>query len=120
MFTRRLLIDIRRKALRSGLWNKALDVVDQGIISLTIKVVDVVNSKILCTQITNIINKISDACKSDFTKYFIKYGDKRLKEIKKQAMHLGYIEAQNLGNNNEFVKYLIFLDYNQPNGWRKC
>jgi hypothetical protein len=42
----------------------------------------------------------------------------RMKIIQAQAIEFGYKGAEQLSKDLGFIKYLMFLDYNQPIGWR--
>jgi Cu2+-containing amine oxidase len=118
MFTKGFLIDIRSKAIRHRVWYKCLDCVERGILSLASQLIDNTHSLILNNQIAKIISKIKHACKSDFAKYIEKYGIKRLIEVQVQAIKLGYRKASAIKYDLRFARYLMFLDYNQPLGWR--
>lgn len=118
MFMRGFLIDVRRRALRRGVWYSALDVVDRGILSLTSQIIDTVRSSTLSIQLVKIIAKINDACKSSFAKHLEQFGMGRVRVIQAQAASFGYREAEGLSRDSKFIRYLIFIDFNQPIGWR--
>jgi hypothetical protein len=117
MFTKEILVEARRRALRRGVWYSALDVVERGILSLASYILDSVQSNVLNAQLAKIIAKIRDACKSGFIKYLERFGMARVRVIQAQAFSFGYEGAKTLSNDFDFVRYLIFLDFNQPIGW---
>ena len=117
MFTREILVEARRRALRRGVWYSALDVVERGILSLASYILDSVQSNVLSVQLVKIIAKIRDACKSGFIKHLERFGMARVGVIQAQAFSFGYEGAKTLSNDLDFVRYLIFLDFNQPIGW---
>ena len=117
MFTKKILIDVKKRALRRGIWHKVLDPIEKGILSLASQIVETIHSNILHAQISDIIAKLSDASKNGYQKHLEKYGIIRIKEIQIQAIKFNYYKALEVENDVNFMKYLIFLDYNQPIGW---
>jgi glycosyltransferase involved in cell wall biosynthesis len=118
VFTRGFLIDVRRRALRRGVWYSALDVVEREILSLASQILDTVRSGTLSIQLVRIIAKINDTCKSNFAKHLERFGMGRVRVIQAQAASFGYREAEGLSRDSNFMRYLIFIDFNQPIGWR--
>jgi len=47
MFTAEFLSDMRKRALRKGVWYRTLDRVERGIVSLIVRIVDRVERKLL-------------------------------------------------------------------------
>lgn len=118
MFTKEFLSDVRRQALRRRVWFSALDATERGILYISGKVIDDVKSTILNTQLVRIIAKLRDACKSGFVKHLEQFGMVRVRTIRVQATSFGYEWADSLLSDFSFVRYLMFLDWNQPIGWR--
>jgi len=118
MLTREILVEARRRALRRGVWYSALDVVERGILSLASYILDSVQSNVLSVQLVKIIAKIRDACKSGFIRHLERFGVARVRVIQAQAASFGYREAEGLSRDSNFMRYLIFIDFNQPIGWR--
>ena len=118
MFMRGFLIDVRRRARRRGVWYSALDVVERGILSLASQILDTVRSGTLSIQLVRIIVKINDTCKSNFAKHLEWFGMGRVRVIQDQAVSFGYREAEGLSKDPNFMRYLLFIDFNQPIGWR--
>jgi thermostable 8-oxoguanine DNA glycosylase len=118
MFTKVFLAGVRREALRKRVWYKALDSLERGILSIASKIIDSVRSMILDHQIVKIIAKLKSANKCDFIKHFERYGMERGRIIQSQAYSFGYVNASGLLKDIGFIKYLAFLDYHQPMGWR--
>jgi hypothetical protein len=83
---------------------------------LASRCVDVVVDVTLGRVLVDILVKLRDASRSGFAKHFDAFGWVRLLEIKEQMVRLGYAFADGLGE--RFAKYLAFLDFNQPPGWR--
>lgn len=117
MFTREFLVDVRRNALRRGLWTRVLDGVERGIVTLASRVVDSVMNVTLGVVLVKILQKLRDASRSAFVKHVDDYGWRRAVEVKAQMVKLGYRLGLGLERDLNFVKYLAFLDFYQPNGW---
>jgi transcription termination factor NusB len=118
MFTKRFLLEIRQKALRKGIWFKSLDYAERGILQVASTILDTVKDNLLSLQILNIVQKIYNDCKSSFKKYSEHYSVERIKVIQAQALFLCSKMAYSLSKDIQFINYLMFLDYNQPTGWR--
>ena len=114
MFSRSFLVEVRKKALRTKVWWKALDRIDRAVIDLTIRVVDEVRSKDLGIEIVKILKKISDSLKSSFVRLMESYGLERARKLSEQALFWGYKEAENWKYNFGFVKYLTVIETNNP------
>ena len=118
MFTKEFLSNVRRLALRRKVWYSALDGLERGILSISARIIDSVKSSVLNGHIVKIIAKLRDACKSGFVRNLEQFGLERVRMIKAGAEKIGYFGAAELERNLGFIRYLMFLDYNQPIGWR--
>jgi hypothetical protein len=112
MFRRSFLIEVRKKALRTKTWWKALDRLDRAIVDLTIRVVDEVRSKDLGVEIVKILKKLSDCLKSPFVRLMESYGLERARKLSDQALFWGYKEANSWKYDFGFVKYLTVIETN--------
>lgn len=117
MFTRSFLAEVRRTALRRRVWYSALDGLERGILTLAGRVVDEVRNTALNVELVKIIAKLRDAAKSGFVRHVETFGVRRVREVRDQAASLGSVFAGMWARDIEFVRYLAFLDYNQPRGW---
>lgn len=117
MFTREFLVDVRRNALRRGTWTRILDNVERGIVTLASRVVDSVMNVTLGVVLVKILQKLKDASRSAFAKHVKDYGWRRAVEVKAQLVKLGYRLGEGLENDQDFVKYLAFLDFYRPNSY---
>jgi hypothetical protein len=111
-----LLAEVRRKALRGGYWFRVLDRVERGIFELASRLFEVVHSGTLLEQLVLIIAKLRAVAKSSFVKHFEAHGIDRILQVYEQAKRLGYGSLDGLMNEG-FMRYLMFLDFNQPIGW---
>ena len=109
MFTSEFLLSFKRKALRKGVWFKALDNVERNIINLTAKVVDRVESALLGVTIVKILSKLLEPLKSSFMRK-IGLGMKRAAKIVAQAQAWGNENAESWAKDDGFVRYLTLLE----------
>ena len=117
MFASSFLVEMRRKALRRGVWYRALDRVERGILSLTARVVDRVESAVLGVILVKILRKLRDALKSGFVRRMEEFGLRRAKELTRQAVEWGYGAARGWAYDLCFVRFLTLIDVNKPTGF---
>ena len=108
MFTSKFLLSFKRKALRKGVWFKALDNVERNIINLTAKVVDRVESALLGVTIVKILHKLLEPLKSSFMRR-TGLGIKRAAQISAQAQEWGNENAESWTKDEGFVRYMMSL-----------
>ena len=118
MFTRGFLSELRLKAVRRRVLFRALDGVERGILYLCTRVVDEVSSPVLGVQLLGIVRKLLDAFKSGFTRHVESYGYRRVVQVVSQALSLGCSMASEWLSDMGFIRYLAFLNFNQPIGYK--
>src|SRR5208283_5555796 len=84
------LVNLKTKAMRSGVWFKALQRIDRALLDLTIRVVDNIRSATLSKSILTLTRKLEEAMKNSFSS--------RLREIGLPLAQKISLEAQKLGN----------------------
>jgi hypothetical protein len=117
VFKKRFLADVKKKALRRGVWFSALDRVERGILTLTSRLVDRVRSTELCVELVKILAKIKDAMKSGFVRKMEEYSLGQAKKLAAQAMAWGYSSAKAWASSLGFVRYLTMIDLYRPTGF---
>jgi len=117
MFTREFLVGWRRRALRRGVWYGSLDRLERGILSLTARVVDRVESMVLGVEIVKILGKLRDALKCGFVRRIEEYGVEKAKERVHYARVWGNGAAEKWSYGWGFAIYLTVLDLNWPSGF---
>jgi hypothetical protein len=111
------LVAVRRRAMRSRSWWRALDGLERGIYDLTIRLLDDVRSVSLQVQIVRILSKLRKSFRSGFVRHLEDHGVERLRQVCRSAEVIGCNFINSLRRDQDFLKYLVFLDYNQPIGW---
>ena len=117
MYTRSFLSDVRRKALRKGVWYKALDMLERGLISLACRVIDRVESVVLGVEIVKIMKKLVDSMKSGFVRRMEEYGYFKAREIVDQVNCWDQSYSPNWSLKIDFARYLALIEYNWPSGY---
>jgi len=117
MFTGSFLVEIRRKAIRRGVWFRALDRLERDIFNLTTQIVDKVESEVLGVELVKILRKLNDAMRSRFARCMEVFGFRRARDVAGQAVALGCVWAGGWADDLGFVRYLTFVEVNSPIGW---
>ena len=115
--TASFLAELRRRAIRGRVWMRALDDLERGILSLSSRVLDRVQSALLDNELTKIVDKISFALKSVFERRLEEFGLRRAEEICIAAVKLGCRGARDWLSNLDFARYITFMSLNMPIGW---
>ena len=113
VFTASFLVEVKRKALRRGMWFNTLDHIERGILSLTARLVDRVESAILGVELVKIVSKLREALKSGFVRRMEDYGFAKAREVAKQAVEWSYLTARAWASDLGFVRYLTIIDLNR-------
>ena len=117
MFTAEYLCEMRKKALRKGVWYRTLNRVERGIISLTARIVYRVDSKLLSGVLMKILSKLMKAMKSEFIRRVDDFGLGRARELSKQAAKWGCSAVIIWVSELNFARYLAMMSLNEPNGF---
>ena len=98
--------------MRNGVWFKSLDNIERGIIKITINILDKVESIFLGVIIVNILKKIKDGTKSEFTRLCETIGPVLAQRYSDLALSWGSIGAINWKYCLSYIKYLTLIAYN--------
>jgi len=105
-------------ALRKRVWYRALDGLERGIVNLTITLVERVKSLRLAGTIADILEKLEDALKSEFTRHLEAYGYGKMRDAIRAALCFG--DRLALGWDQESLARLLTLNnLHNPPGWRQ-
>ena len=110
MITNSFLVEVRRRALRRGVWFRALDRVERGIRSLAARVVDRVKSVVLGVELVKTLKKFNDALKSGFVMRIEEYRFSQARELVAQVVEWDYGAAAGWASDLAFVRYLTLND----------
>jgi len=96
---------------------RVLDGVERGILSLTCRLVDRVESEVLGVVLVGIVDKLREAMKSEFVRLMETYGLERAREVVKMTLKWGYKSSVDWAREIGFVRYLTNLKVNGDNEW---
>jgi hypothetical protein len=106
------LIKLKLKAMRSGVWFRALPRIDRALIDLTIKVTRCIRSSILAKSILSITRKLEGLLESRFVRAIREIGFSLAHKLSLFAQKWGNKAAKEWANDFGFVRYLAVMKLN--------
>jgi hypothetical protein len=107
------LIKIRMKAIRAGLWFKALPRIDRVLVDLTIKVAENIRSPYLAKSIFAVVGKLEGLLESTVLKSLRLIGRPLAEKISSTAQKLGNTSAKIWANDLSFAFFLAVMHTNR-------
>jgi hypothetical protein len=107
------LIKLRIKAIRAGVWFKALPRLDRVLVDLTIKVADNVRSAFLAKCIFAVVSKLGELLESSVLKSLRLIGRPLAEKLSLAAQKLGNISAKSWANDSSFAFFLAVMHTNR-------
>jgi len=104
----RMLIQVKKLALRRGVWFKTLSRVERSIIDLTVICVDSIKSGKLAKLVEAIIGKLQSATESIFDKLVRTEGLPLARKISTIAVSWGNYSASKWAKDRAFARFLVF------------
>jgi len=109
------LIKLKLKAMRSGVWFKALRRIDRALIDLTIKVARyTVRSATLAKNILSIMEKLEGLLENSLSRIIREVGFPLAQKISLLAHKWGNPSASEWSSDLSFVSFLGILSINEP------
>jgi hypothetical protein len=108
------LIKLRLKAIRAGVWFRALPRIDRALVDLTIRVTSSVRSLTLAKNILVVTRKLEGFLESRLLRAFKKVGLPRAKKLSLLAQKWGNTSAESWAFNSSFAFFLAVLYINNP------
>ena len=106
------LIKLKLKAIRAGVWFKALQRIDRALIDLTIKVARRIRSSSLAKSILSITKKLEGLLESKFVRAIREIGFPLARKLSLFAMSWGNNCAQEWGEDMGFARYCAIMKLN--------
>jgi hypothetical protein len=107
------LCEIKKHALRRGIWFKALSRIERSIIDLTVRYVDNIRSTKLATIVTAIIEKLQTATENTLDRLVRTIGLPHARKISAIGVRLGNPSAASWAEDFAFAKYLAINAYSR-------
>jgi len=99
-------VRIKTKALRQRIWYRAISRVERGIVDLTIRCVERIQSPVLARFLSEIIGKISQRTKRSFLERVNTVGKAIAQEISAIAERWGNEHASTWKHDSSFIRFL--------------
>jgi hypothetical protein len=109
---KKLLINLKTKAQRSGTWYRLLRRIDRVLFNLTIRVLDSIRSKKLAKSILEITTKLENGLKSNFSKRLVEIGLPLAQKIGATAHKIGNPSASEWSLDKSFSRFLAVMFVN--------
>ena len=108
------LIKLRLRAVRAGVWFKALPRIDRALVDLTIKVASSVRSTTLAKNILTVTRKLEGLLESSLLRAFRGVAHKLAQKLSSIAQKWGNTSAKNWTADVPFMKFLAVMHINTP------
>jgi hypothetical protein len=109
------LVKLKLKAMRSGVWFKALRRIDRVLFDLTIRVVRYnVRSVALVKSIRAVMGKLEGLLESGLSRVIREVGFPLAQKLSLVAQKWGNTSANEWSSDSSFVSFLVVLSINEP------
>lgn len=112
--TKERLCEIKRRAIRRGVWFTVLSKLERACVDVTIRVVDKVRSLFLAKLLTRIAKKLSDAMENKIARLIREVGHQLALKISQIAHAWGHSSAAQWLTDLKFIRYLAIIKLNNP------
>ena len=107
------LIKLRVKAMRAGVWFRALPRIDRVLVDLTIKVAENIRSAHLAKSIFAVVGKLEGLLESNVLRSFRLIGRPLAEKTSLIGQKLGNISARNWADDSSFAFFLAVMHTNR-------
>jgi hypothetical protein len=113
-----VLVEVKRAALRRGVWFRALSRVERGVLDLTVKVVDEIRSAKLAKVVVAILDKLVRVMESAVDRMVRVVGLSQAQKVSDLALGWGNRSACSWARDAGFARYLAVMHMNSPDLFR--
>jgi len=106
-------VKIRQKAIRAGVWFRALPRIDRVLVDLTIKVAENIRSAHLARSIFAVVGKLEGLLESSVLKSLRRIGRPLAEKISGIAQKLGNLSAKAWASDSSFAFFLAIMHTNR-------
>ena len=110
--TRSEILKVKTKALRRGVWFRALTRTDRACIDLAIIVVERVRSSLLQRVLSSLIRKLEEIMESRVQRLMREVGGSMVQKLSAIAQEWGNESAHSWVNDSGFMQYLVITEIN--------
>ncbi len=108
------LVKLRLKALRAGVWFKALPRIDRALVDLTIEVASSIRSTTLAKSILAVTRKLEVLLESRLLRAFRGVAFQLAQKLSLVAQKWGNLVAKTWASDVSFMKFLAVMHINEP------
>jgi len=112
IITTNQLSKLKLKAIRAGVWFKALPRLDRVLVDLTIKVADSIRSSLLAKSIFEVVTKLEPLFEGKFIRLARTVGQKLAEKASLIAQAWGNLAAKSWSTDHSFAVYLAVMQAN--------
>jgi hypothetical protein len=116
--TKARLVKLRLKAMRAGVWFRALPRIDRVLVDLTIKVASSVRSFTLARNLLAVIRKLEGLLESSLSRAFREVGFPLAQKLSLAAQKWGNVSAESWQSDVSFIKFLAVMHINEPKAFK--
>ena len=109
-----LLMKLKLKAMRAGVWFKALPRIDRVLVDLTIRVAGAVRSFTLAQNLLAVVRKLECVMESKFVRAVKEIGFPIARRLGLVAQKWGNRSAKSWECDKDFARYLAAMSFNEP------
>jgi hypothetical protein len=106
------LFRLKLKAIRSGVWFRALRRIDRVLVDLTLRVSDNVHSHTLANALLSVVARLEDALKSRVTRVTEEVGFQLARKASLIAQRFGNAAARNWATSLSLARFLAIMYMN--------
>jgi uncharacterized membrane protein len=107
------LMKLRQKAIRAGVWFRALPRIDRVLVDLTIKVAENIRSTHLAKSIYAVVGKLDGLLESSVLKSLRLIGRPLAEKISSIAQKMGNVSASTWASDSSFAFFLAVMHTNR-------
>ena len=114
LLTRGEMLKVKTKALRRGVWFRALAKTERACMDLAIIVVERVRSGLLQKVLFSLMKKLEESMENQVQRLMREVGCGMAKKLSEIAQKWGNKSAHNWMRNPGFIRYLVIVEMNLP------
>ena len=118
LLNRTQLMKLRLKAMRAGVWFRALPRIDRVLVDLTIRVASTVRSVTLAKSILAVMRKLEGLLESSLLRALRKVGLPLAQKLSLFAQKWGNTSAENWASDLSFMNFLAVMHINEPKAFK--
>jgi hypothetical protein len=112
------LIKLKLRAIRAGVWFKALPRIDRALVDLTIKVASSVRSTTLARNILAVTRKLEGLLESSLLRAFRGTAHQLAQKLSIVAQKWGNTSAKLWASDVSFIRFLAAMHINEPKSFK--